>query len=439
MLALVPLIAAAVGGIVASEKKLNEATPKVSEVVNTHGDVEVIEAEVSEPDITLEIERMVKKAKAGKSKQPNTTKTKERQAVPSKPKQSMTSGAVITRPPVAIGSTLTGKRAIVKTVKTGHIIAGREFLAAAYGTGSITNWTMAAGIPLTPVTFVDSLIRQYGIMYSRFRWRKLAVHYVTTSPTTSNGSIMIYYNKDRASTFVNQTSTNLLPFVLSDPHTSVCPQWQSMTVVLEPDSEWKRTDYGMTADLTHYTAGEVFLLSKTSTVDSPGLLLMSYELEFKDLNLTPRMLLWPQPTIIYSPISCTIPTAAVSSPVRLTLGGTPPIGTNSINLQVGAVYKVILDISNSVLSGTTPTLNPATMWAIDVGSSNTLLPLVDGTTIYCTNSASSLEFYVNAEDAYSATNPIIWNFAVSVGASGPLLMWISLVGFNNSINANPNM
>lgn len=437
MLALVPLIAAAVGGIIASENKLN--TPRVSEVVNTNGDVEVVDSEIVEPSIESELEEMVKNAKAGKSKQSKPTRMKERQAVPPKPKQSMASGAVITRPPVAIGSTLTGKRAIVKTVKTGHIIAGREFLAAAYGTGSITNWTMAAGIPLTPVTFVDSLIRQYGIMYSRFRWRKLAVHYVTTSPTTSNGSIMIYYNKDRASTFVNQTSTNLLPFVLSDPHTSVCPQWQSMTVVLEPDSEWKRTDYGMTADLTHYTAGEVFLLSKTSTIDSPGLLLMSYELEFKDLNLTPRMLLWPQPTIIYSPISCSIPVAGIGAPVRLNLGGTPPIGTNSINLQVGAVYKVILDISNSVFSGTTPVFNPATMWAIDVGSTTTIVPLVDGTTIYCTNSSSSLEFYINAEDAYGATNPIVWNSAITVGSSGPFLMWLSLVGFNNSINANPNM
>lgn len=422
--ALGAILASAITGIIASESKLRGTEVKEVALPETENEARMVNSKT----------RKVSGPKK-EEKKPAVKAT----VVPVKQPKLPASGAIITKPPVAIGSTLSGKRTIVRQVKGGHILTGREFLTSAYGTGSITTWTMAAGVPLTPVVFVDSIIRQYGVMYSQFRWRKLAVHYVTTSPTTANGSIMIYYSKDRASTFLSQTSPNLLPFVLSDPHTTVSPQWQSFSVELEPDVEWKRTDYGMTDDLTHYSAGELFLLSKTSTTDSPGMLLMSYELEFREMNLTPRMLLWPQPAIAYIPLEFGFPsTTTAGSSVALTLGGTAPISGTPI-LSVGGIYKFIVDVTNSVFTGNTPATTAATLVRVVAGAGTTVVPLVDGTTIYAVNGPSSVTLFLNATDAYTGSSSLQWNVTLTAAGSGGIFGWFSLVGFANSVSTNPSM
>jgi len=347
-------------------------------------------------------------------------------------------GVMMSRAPVALGATISGSKTLVTKVGKGHRLRGREFLTSAYGTGNITTWTMCAGIPLTPVVFVDSMLQQYGKMYSYFRWTKLAVHYVTTSPTSTNGSVMIYYNKDRASTYLNQTSPNLLPFVLSDPHTSISPQWQNMTTVLETDSEWKRLDYGKTDDVGHYTSGEVFLLSKTSTTESPGYLLMTYEIELKDENLTPRLLLWPQPTISYVPYTFGWPSQGGSTAVTFTtLFATSQIGTNTNRLLQSGVYKLIVDISNSATTGVSPTPNFSNMWSTTIPSA--IMPVVDGTTIYGIANLGNLTLYPNAESAFSGTNPVLWNNTQGNVTSAYVQIWASLVGFIGNADVNPSM
>lgn len=348
----------------------------------------------------------------------------------------------LTKAPVSYGATLAGSRTIVAKTAQGHVLRGREFLGSAYDTTTITSWTMCLGAPLTPVSFVDSMIKQYGSMYNYFRWRKLRVHYVTTSPTTTSGSVMLYYNKDRASTYINQTSANLLPFVLSDPHTTIGPQWQNFVVDLEPDSEWKRLDYGLTDDSTHYSAGEVFLLSKTAAnADSPGMLLMEYEIEFKDENLTPRLLLWPQPTINYVPYLFGLPaTSTAGSAVTLTASGTPKIGTNTNYLKDGGIYKVILDMTNSGnLSSTTPATTANTLWKYPAGTGTYVAHLVDGTTLYAVNGPTSIQFFTNLSDAYVNNSPVQWFVTLTANGGVGLTMWLSLLGFVGDSAMNPNM
>lgn len=346
---------------------------------------------------------------------------------------------VTTTAPVSYGATLAGSRTIARKTRQGHIVRGREFLGAAYDTKLVTTWTMCLGAPLTPVSFVDSILRQYGAMYNYFRWRKLTVHYVTTSPTSTAGSVMLYYNKDRASTFINQTSPNLMPFVLSDPHTTIGPQWQNFSVTLETDSEWKRLDYGLTDDSTHYTAGEVFLLSKTAaSTDSPGMLLMEYEIEFKDENLTPRLLLWPQPTINFVPYTFAIPTATAGNPVTLLLGGTPIMGPNTNLVQPGGIYKVILDVTNSDFSGTTPALTATNIWKYPAGTGTYNASLVDGSTLYAVNGPTNVQFFTTLSDAYVNNSPVQWQTTITA-STGRLFMWLSLLGYVGNTSINPNM
>lgn len=382
----------------------------------------------------------------GKKKGGSTTRAgvQTTAMVPATPRAaSQSNGAVSITAPVSTGNVLSGRRTISRTVRRGHIVSGREFLMSAYGSGSITSWTMVAGMPLTPVAFVDSMLRMYGSMYTFFRWKRLVAHYVTTSPTSSSGSVMFYYNKDRASVFLEQTSTNLLPFVLSDPHTTISPQWQNFSVELETSQELMRCDYGMTDDSTHYAAGELFLLSRTTTTDSPGVLLLDYEIEFSEQNLTPRLLLWPQPTIAFVPYTFALPVASLGGSVGMQLiGGTTsnPFRPANTNVLVpGGIYKVIIDVTNSKFGGSTPASTPNTVWTYKTGTSKLGLILKDGSSIYACNGASNVQFYENVADAYTNMDSLFWAQAFTAGGGDYFLMWFSLVGFQGPSGTSSSM
>jgi len=361
--------------------------------------------------------------------------------VPAQRRGPSPAGVMTSSAPVTIGNTVTGVATTSKPRRGGHVVTGREFLTTAYGSGSVSTWTAVAGVPLTPVTFVDSLLRMYGSMYDYFRWTKLTVHYVTTSPTSSNGSVMVYYHRDRAGVFLNQTSANLLPFVLTDPHTCITPQWQNMSVTLETDSEWKRTDYGVSDDIGHYAAGELFLLSKTSTTDSPGYLLMDYEIEFKDMNLTPRLLLWPQPTIIYTPYAMKTIAQTANAFLELQyLAGQAgnPFGAVPTALKSNCVYKVIFDVTNSTGIATgTDTFG----YTMSTNGSVNNVTFKDGSTMYavCVSGATTFRFYLNAAAAYSGsgTEVAVWTATGSLATT--YIIWFSLVGMMGDAGINPNM
>lgn len=335
--------------------------------------------------------------------------------------------------PVSIGNVLSGKRTIAHSVKNGHVVIGREFLASAFGSGSIATWTLVSGMPLTPVAFVDSMLRMYGSMYTFYRWKRLRVHFVTTSPTSSNGSVMFYYNKDRASVFLEQTSANLLPFVLSDPHTTISPQWQNFSVDLECTGDLKRCDYGMTDDSTHYSAGEMFLLSRTSTTDSPGHILMDYEIEFSEQNLTPRLTLWPQPTIQYTPYAFAIPVSTAGNSVVLLLAGAgvnPFVPANTNQLIAGGIYKCVWDFSNGHISGTTPSSTLANLFTFGAAATKIAMTAEDGMTTYAVNGSGGVQMFENITSAYTNTATFFWQSTVTVSpATEFFIIWLSLVGF----------
>lgn len=348
-------------------------------------------------------------------------------------------GAISTSAPVSVGTVLSGVTTTTRATRNGHTIVGREFLDTAAGSGTIGTWTMVSGVPLTPVAFVDSMLRMYGSMYSFYKWKSITVHYVTTSPTSTGGSVMFYYGKDRASVFLSQTSSNLLPFVLSDPHTCISPQWQSFSVTLEVPTTTFRTDYGMTDDVSHYAAGEIFLLSQTSDSNSPGQLLMDYEIEFSGQNLTPRLLLWPQPTIKYVPYSFSIGTSTTAgNVVSVGFGGTNPFrSSNTSLLEIGGIYKVILDLTNSTVSST-PALTGSNLFANDIQGTAVNTTVTDGTTFYATNVGLGLFFYENVSDAYATAHGFKWQTSFS-SVTGGLVAWISLVGFKSASANNPSM
>lgn len=347
--------------------------------------------------------------------------------------------------PVAIGNSIKGAASQVVQVKNGVIVRSRDFMFPAIGSGSVTTWTLVGGSPLSPAVFTDSTLRNYMQMYQKFRWRRLIVHYITSSSTSSTGDVMFYHNKNRESVFLNQTSTQLLPFVLNDDDTVIGPQWTNHSAQLHVQGEWKSTDYGMTSELEQYADGDLFLLSKTSTTDSPGYVLFDYEVEFAELQISPRLLSLPLARAQWTNLSIATQTGAVSpgTTILFTATGTNIAGVSGAipsGLANGDVYKVIIDVTNTSVTWafSAGSINVNTFMRVPTSNSGyTPFTVQDGTTLYCVYNGANFIFYANPEAAYVEQNPIAFNASATITTFG-LMAWMSLIGTVNSVNINPN-
>lgn len=286
-------------------------------------------------------------------------------------------------------------------------------------------------------------------MYQRFRWKRLIAHYITSSPTTATGDVMFYHQKNRNSVFLSQTSAMLLPFVLSDEDTVIGPQWTNHSVDLHIKPVWKSTDYGMSSVSDDYCEGELFLLSKTSTTDSPGYVIFDYEIEFAELQITPRLLALPLPRAMWSQLNLGMSAAGAVTqfstkvdfvPINNNLSGaTSALPTGA---AVGDIYKIILDVTNSnnVNSGAWVLLTAANVFGLSLGIVNETLPVVDGTTLYgVLNASSQFQLYANIESAVTNGNNYL-TFGSTQGATAFITFqcWISLCTTVGTTNTNPN-
>jgi len=368
-----------------------------------------------------------------------------------KPKKKKKSGRVtgasmgpvasITTAPVAIGNSVKGSKTVVVNAKNGCTVRGRDFMFTPIGSGSITTWTMVGGTPLAPVAFGDSGIRQYMQMYQKYRWRKCVVYYITSSPTSSSGDVMFYYGKNRDSVFLNQTSSFLLPFVLSDPSTVIGPQWTNHAAVLEIAGTWKSTDYGMGDSLNDYADGEIFLLSKTTTTDSPGYVLFDYEVEFAEMQISPRLLNLPLPRAQYTCIALTTNGAVVAgnevdfftSSGHTISGATSALPSGAV---IGDVYKIVFDSTNSTFT----TGTAANLISLPFNNAATsTLNITDGLTMYAvfdTTANNAISIYPTSTAAYALSGAIVWQTTQTTSVN--IIAWISLVGSISNTDLKPS-
>lgn len=353
--------------------------------------------------------------------------------------------ATVDTAPVSIGNSVRGSKQRVVQTRNGVTVKGRDFAFSPVGTGTITTWACTGGTPLTPAAFSDSTLRQYMQMYQKFKWISCVAHYITSSPTTSSGDVMFYYSKNRDNVFLNQTSTQLLPFVMSDEDTVMGPQWINHSAVLTmKGSTWRSTDYGMNADINDYAAGDLFLMSKTSTtsIESPGYVIFDYVVQFAELQITPRLLSLPLPRAQWWQTNLVVTTAAVTSGnsvTNLDVGGNALTGSGAVvppGATGGDIYKVFFDITNSVPASWV-NITPAAGFAMsDFGGNNTI-PLIDGTTMYAVYNGTEFGFYPNTDAAYSGGNSQL-QYKVTATVTFNFQIWMSLIGTLSATNLNPN-
>lgn len=329
-------------------------------------------------------------------------------------------GAVssITTAPVSIGNSVRGSKPRITQSVDGARVAGRDFAFALSGTAStVTNWELIGGMPLTPCVLPSSILRNYCQMFQYFKVHRVVIHYITSSATSQTGDVVFYYERDRMAPCPDYSNSNFLPYVLSDEATVIGPQWMNHSAVISPPAEWKSTLYGNQSDLNEDAMGTVFLFSKTNTINSPGYILIDYDISFKSMAVNPRAGSLPvargQSNFICLSTGGTTITANNSAEFAyVTAGKTIANVTSSAPTgdSLGDVYKCIVQATSSQLvnatwSGTpTPTLANTLQYA-----DGTDIILDDGITFYLRQiSYTGWFLYANIEAAVTNTSPIEW-------------------------------
>jgi hypothetical protein len=350
--------------------------------------------------------------------------------------------SAITTAPVAIGNSLRGSKPVVSVTADGCRIQGRDFAFQAGATAAaVTDWTLIGGLPLTPSVMPATALKAYAQMYGYFRFNAVAVHYITSSATSQTGDIMFYYERDRAGPAIDSTSSSFLPFVLSDANTVLGPQWMNHTAMVRPDPEFKSTNYGVAEDLNEEANGTVFLYSKTSSVSSPGYVIIDYDITFKQLQANPRAGLLPVTRGQWSPV-CFRQIAALvaNNPVTMSLAGNQVSGAPAVfpvGVLAGDIYKVIFDFTNSQLvNAAWAGVTPANLFAIPYNGAAVSQPGDDGFTAYALFNGSIFNFFLKLTEAEvyaggNAAGTLTWNTA----AAAPNLNLCAEISLVSNVNA----
>lgn len=331
-------------------------------------------------------------------------------------------GAVstINTAPVSIGNSVRGSAPRINQTTDGARIVGRDFAFALGSTASaITNWEVIGGMPITPACMPSSVLRNYCQMFQKFKVNKLVAHYVTSSPTSQAGDIMFFYNRNIYNPFPDYSNSSFLPLVLSDPHTTIGPQWTNHSILLKPTGSWLTTAFGVQEDISEQLDGSLYLFSKTNAANSPGYLLIDYDISFKQLSVNPRAGVLPvaraQETLVCFTNQDTDATAGTIAQFKISTGKTVSnvVSAAPTGHQTGDIYKVVLQITSSTLvnaawsGSTTPTTSTLLRYKDD-----TAITLDDGFTAYARSfSANSWYLYASHEAAALDREPLEWGMS----------------------------
>lgn len=324
--------------------------------------------------------------------------------------------STINTAPVSVGNSVRGSAPRVTQTTDGARVVGRDFAFALSGTAStVTGFEIIGAMPITPAVLPSSILRNYCQMFNKFKVNSVTVHYITSSPTSQAGDVLFYYEKDRLAPMCDYSNSSFLPYVLSDPHTVIGPQWTNHSMVIKPTKDWKTTLFGNQSDLNEDAEGTIFFFSKTNSANSPGYLLIDYDIQFRELSVNPRAGSLPiargqSSFVCFNSTAST--TAGSFASFNVTTGktianvtSTTPTGQASSD-----IYKCVFQITASQQVNATWTGTPALTTATALQyADNTAIALDDGFTCYAfVNASGTWSLYATLENAVTQTNPLEW-------------------------------
>lgn len=382
-----------------------------------------------------ELVKMVKSRRARAPKPKSAAKPNARSVKNRVPKRVFGPISTIDTAPVSIGNSITGATPVVTPIEDGQRIQGRDFLLGIDPTASgIADWTLVAGSPISPACMIASTLKHFSSTYAHYMVHGVAFHFITSSSTATNGSIMFYVNKDRSRPALPTDSTNFMSAVLSDHNTTIGPLWKNTTASYFPEPVWFTTDIFDGEQMLSQCPGEVFMYTKSVNNEVPGYVLIDYDISFRGLALNPKTGVLPVARMKYTQVALTFPTTVVvagTTPVivlmntGLLLDGVTT-STAPTGATLGDIYKVVIDEDDSSFTGTGFSASTAFLNLLG-GGFTTPVSLTDGYTLYgVITAANSLTLCPNFAYAQSGGNAL--RFGVSTSVSFIIRGYLSLCG-----------
>lgn len=228
---------------------------------------------------------------------------------------------------------------------------------------------------------------------------------------------------------------------MSSDCTVIGPQWTNHSARMRVNDQWYSTDYIQNDELTDQCPGDLFLFSKTSTTDSPGYVLLDYDIEFKNLQLNIKNSIYPIARIPWHQTCLGSASAArTANTSRLVWGavGNDYAGTAALlptGFTIGDIYKIFIDMGNSSYTNATG----ANLISYNDSLGNAVpVTLQDGYTFYgIADTSTTMDFSPTFAGAMARSFYAYYGVTATVA---PLMqVWMTLVGNNTGTVAQSNI
>lgn len=354
-----------------------------------------------------------------------------RAAKNSKPSKSNTSRADV---PASYGFTVRATPAKVVRSATGAHISGSDFAGSVYTTNT-NDYEPAASVPLNPAFFKSAMLGNLSRVYEKYRFKSATLEYIPSVPTSTQGQLVILSDRSIKNPFLDGSSSAFLGRALSQDNAVACPLWQRTTFDVACGSEWHVVDPLIDGDLDDSIAQELQCYAFAATTLTSGILILHYQIEFKDPLYTFHSTVMPVPLGIgsYGTLQDDTAVNATSDAVRLTNS------TLNFSLGLGSIYRMVF-----VRAASTKPTGPAT-WA-DVASvrtsasaslstetvNATAITMCPGTTVYGVLEGATVILYSSYDTAVAGSTNGLLTYATATTAVGTWAFQTAAVRLGNS-------
>lgn len=320
----------------------------------------------------------------------------------------------LTSMPAAMGYTIRSTAPQIKRKGNTTTIVGADY-AGSVVTSNTNNYQPAASVFLNPAYFQNAMLGSQARVFEKFRFTRASVHYIPAVPTDTDGQLVMCSTRTVKEPFINGSSSTFLSRALSQGNAVACPLWKETILDVECNGDWQIVDALIDGDLDDCIQEEVQCYTTASLTLTAGILMLHYEIEFKDPLYTFHSTVIPVPmgNGSYGTLVDNSAANSINDTIRLTTA----TGTLSFGGGVGSVYRLVFRQEASTLP--TGPANWAAVAAIqnNMGTNSTSIAAA-ATTISLTTGTVLYGLYVGSDVAlYSSLE------AASLGGTGGQLIY----------------
>jgi len=247
--------------------------------------------------------------------------------------------------PATYGFTVRSSTPRVVRTGTGAHIIGSDYAGNVLSFNS-SNYEPAASIPLNPSYFTGAMLGSLSRAFEKYRFKRAILEYIPSVPTSTQGQLVIVSDRSVKNPFLDGSSSSFLARALSQANAVACPLWERTVFNCETSDSWSLVDPLIDGDMDDTISCEVQLYSFGTSTLTAGILMLHYEVEFKDPLYVFHSTVIPVPVGIGSQIVAVDDTAvnAIADTIRLT--ATSPVISG---LGRGSIFRLVFQQTGSTL------------------------------------------------------------------------------------------